>query len=112
MLTDNICIKNGVVVDVDVHVDLTLDKFYRKFEDELRAKALNRIGSFFALNNWDYGKVLKNVDLIKSLSDMIEIQSIEIHFQTDDEENSGDVVTTQFFEIIRPNTIDINFIYE
>jgi len=112
MLTDFICIKSGIVLSVDVHADLTLDKFYRKFEDDFRNKVNTRINSFFSTNNWDYGKTLKNTDLIKVMSDLIEISSIEVHFQTDNEENSGEVVTTKFYEIIRPATIDINFVYE
>lgn len=112
MLTNYICIRDGVVVDVDVHVDLTLDKFYRKFEDEIKAKTLSRVNTFFSLNNWDYGKTLKNVDLIKSLSDVNEVTSIEVHFQTDNESNSGEIVTSRFFEIIRPNTIEINLVYQ
>lgn len=112
MLTDYICIKNGIVVEVDVHVDLTLDKFYRKFEDEFREKVTRRITSFFSLNNWEYGKLLKNIDLIKSLSDINEIKTIEVHFQTDNEDNSGEVITAKYFEIVRPSSIDINFVYE
>lgn len=112
MLTDKICIKDGVVVEVDVNVDLTLDKFYRKFEDEFRERVIRRVNSFFSLNNWDYGETLKNVDLIKSLSDINEISNIEVHFQTDNEENSGEVVVAKFFEIVRPSTIEINFVYE
>jgi hypothetical protein len=112
MLTDHICIKNGGIVEVDVHADLTLDKFYRKFEDEFREKVNRRVNSFFSLNNWDYGKILKNVDLIKSMSDIAEIRNIEIHFQTNNPENSGEVVTTKYYEIIRPSIVDINFIYE
>lgn len=112
MLTDYICIKDGVVVDVDVHVDLTLDKFYRKFEEEFREKAERRVTTFFNLNNWDYGKTLKNVDLIKVLSDINEISNVEVHFQTDNEENSGEVVTTKYYEIVRPSIVSINFVYE
>lgn len=112
MLTDHICIRDGVVVDVDVHVDVTMDKFYRKFEDEFREKTLRRINSFFSLNNWDYEKTLKSVDLIKSLSDINEIGSVEVYFQTANEDNSGEVVTTRFYEIVRPAAIDLNFVYE
>ena len=112
MMTDFICIKDGVVVSVDISIDLTLDKFYRKFEDDLTARANTRMHSFFSLNNWEYGKTLKNTDLIKSLSDMTEISSIDTHFQTTDPSNSGDVVVARFFEIIRPGVVEINFVYE
>ena len=112
MITDLVCIKNGVVVEVDVTVDVTIDKFYRKFEDELREKIDRRTNSFFSLNNWDYEKTLKSVDLIKFLSDINEITSIEINYQTDSEDNSGEIVTAKYYEVIRPATIEINFLYE
>ena len=112
MLTDTICIKDGVVVDVDVHVDITMDKFYRKFEQENLEKVKRRIDIFFNLNNWDYEKTLKSVDLIKSIADMPEIKGVEVHFNTLSEENSGEIVTTKYYEIIRPSTIEINFLYE
>lgn len=112
MLTNKVCIKNGVVVETDIHIDMTLDKFYRKFEDEIREKVLRRVNSFFSLNNWDYGKTLKMVDLVKSMSDLNELSSVEAHFQTNDEDNSGETVVTKFFEIVRPSTIDVNFVYE
>lgn len=112
MITDKICIKDGVIIEVDVNIDLTLDKFYRKFEDETRVKIERRIDSFFSLNNWDYEKTLKVVDLVKELSDVKEINNFEVNFTTDDPDNSGEIVTTKFYEIIRPGTIEISFIYE
>jgi hypothetical protein len=112
MLTDKICIKDGVVVECDVNIDITMDKFYRKFEEEFREKVLRRVKGFFSLNHWDYGKTLKAIDLVKAMSDIPEITSMEINFQTDSEDNSGEIVTTRFYEIIRPGAIDINFVYE
>lgn len=112
MLTDLICIKDGVVVEVDVLVDITMNKFYRKFEEEFRERVIRRINGFFLLNNWDYGKTLKSVDLIKQLADVPEIISTDVHFQTTSEQNSGEVVTTKFYEIIRPTNITITFVYE
>lgn len=112
MITDFICIRNGAIIEVDVNIDVVLDKFYRKFEDEIRVKVEQRVSSFFSLNNWDYGKNLKAVDLIKHLSDIKESSTFEITFTTDDEDNSGELVTTKFFEIIRSNIVEINFVYE
>lgn len=112
MLTDFICIKDGTVIEVDVHVDLTLSKFYRKFEDEFRTKVLSQITAFFSLNNWDYGKSLKDTDLIKALSNINEIQTITVSFQTDNANNSGSLVVARYFEIIRESLIDINFTYD
>ncbi len=112
MITDHVCVKDGVVIEVDVTIDFTLSKFYRKFEDELREKGSQRTLNFFALNNWDYGKTLKAVDLIKELSDLRELSAIDVYFQTDNESNSGEVVTARFYEIVRPISIEINFVYE
>ena len=112
MMTDYVCIKDGVIIDVDVHVDLVMDKFYKKFEEEYRERVTRRLNTFFSLNNWDYNKDLKSTDLIKELSDVKEIRSVVLNFLTSDEDNSGEMVVSKFFEIIRPATLDINFIYE
>lgn len=112
MITDKVCIRDGVIITVDVALDVVVDKFYRKFEDEIRERINRKMGTFFSLNNWDYDQDLKSVDLIKELSDIKEIRGTEVNFVTDNDENSGEVVTARFFEIIRPGIIDINFIYE
>lgn len=112
MLTDYICIKDGFILESDVVIDIIMDKFYRKFEEEYRTKVLSRVNTFFSLNNWDYGKSLKNIDLIKQLSDIKEINSFEINFTTNDPDNSGENVYAKYYEIIRPSNIDVNFTYE
>ena len=112
MITDHVCVKDGVVIQTDVTIDLTLDKFYRKFEDEIREKIDRRTMSFFSLNNWDYGKTLKSVDLIKELSDIREVSSVDVYFQTESESNSGQIVVSRFYEIVRPVSLEINFVYE
>lgn len=111
MITDHVCIKDGTILEVDVAIDIILDKFYRKFEDEYRTRILRKINSFFSLNNWDFAQVLKSTDIIKEISDIKEIKTIEMTFTTEDESNSGDLVTTKFYEIIRPSNIEINFVY-
>lgn len=112
MITDIVCIRNGVVIEADVSIDCILDKFYRKFEDELEIKIQRRLDSFFSLNNWDYEKSLRAVDVVKQLSDLREIQTFEINFVTDDADNSGELVIAKFYEIIRPGTVEVNFVYE
>jgi hypothetical protein len=112
MITDLVCIRDGVVIRVDVSLDVLVDKFYRKFEDEIKERINSRMNTFFSLNKWDYSQDLKAPDMIKELADIKEIKSTEVNFVTDNETNSGEVVTARFFEIIRPGTIDINFIYE
>lgn len=112
MLTDYICLKDGVIIEVDVIVDVVLDKFYKKFEDEFRERINRKVGLFFSLNNWDYGQPLKSVDLIKEISDIKEIRTIEVNLITEDEANSGDLVVAKFYQIVRPQTFEINFVYE
>lgn len=112
MITDYICIRDGVVVYVDITVEVILDRFYRKFEEELRATISNRLTSFFSLNKWEYGKPLKDTDVIKSLSDIKQINSYVVELTTNDPDNSGSLVTTDYYEIIRPDTITLSFMYE
>lgn len=112
MFTTEVCVRNGFVVTTDVSIDVVIDKFYRKFEDEFRERINRRVNKFFGLNNWEYGKTLRENDLIKELSDINEVNRYEISFVTDDEDNSGQTVTTKFNEIIRSDTIIIAFIYE
>lgn len=111
MITDIICLKNGTVVTVDVSVEAVVPRIHRKFELEIRENIAKRVNSFFDLNNWDYGQDLKDTDIVKVLSDLRQIQSFEINYVTDDEDNSGATVTARFYEIIRPGDIQISFLY-
>lgn len=110
MLTDFICIKDGSIKLVDITIDLTLDKFYKKTEKEIRINISRRISSFFSLNNWDYNQVLKSSDLIKELSDIKELSNIQIMFTTENESNDV-LISPKFYEIIRPDSINLSFIY-
>jgi hypothetical protein len=111
MITDEVCIKDGVVLEVDVHIDVVVDKFYKKFEDQIKATITQKITNFFALNNWDFGEDLKSVDIVKELANINEVNDIEITFVTDIE-TGVNVVTARFYEIIRPNIIQISPVYE
>ncbi len=112
MITDHICIRDGVVIDTDISVDITLDKIHRQFEPEIRERVERRVGSFFLLTEWDYGQSLREADLIKALSDIREIMSIDTTFTTDEANNSGNLVTARFFEIIRTTEITVTFVFE
>lgn len=111
MLTDIICIKNGTVLTADVIIEATVPRINRKFEAQIREQIERRVNAFFSLNNWDYYQDLKETDLIKDLADIIEVRSWDINFVTDDEDNSGETVTTKFYQIIRPDTISLSFMY-
>lgn len=112
MFTDYVCIRDGVVVSVDLSIDVVLDRLYRKFEEELRIKMQRRLDAFFALNNWEYGETLRDLDINKVLADIKEINRIDVEFMTNNPENGGHLVTTKFYEIIRPDVINIAFTYE
>ena len=112
MITDYICIKDGTIVNVDVNMSVTMDKFYRKFEDELRVKILNRVSAFFNIHRWEFGQNLKDTDITKELSDLKEIQRVDVTFNTDQAVPASSLVTVKFFEIIRDDIIDLGFIYE
>lgn len=112
MITDYLCIKDGVVIEVDTSIDVIMDKFYKKFKDEFDERIQRRVNSFYNLNNWEYNKDLKSVDLITSLADIREIKSVTVDFETDDADNSGELVVAKFYEIIRPSNTTINFIFE
>lgn len=112
MITDTVCIKDGEIIEVDVYIDVILNKFYKKFEQEYSVKLNNNISAFFNLNNWDYGQDLTSTNMVKSIADIKEIDTVTIQLQTDDPNNSGDTVSASFYQIIQPQTITINFVYQ
>jgi len=112
MITDFICLKDGEVLEVDVSIEVTLSRINKKFEQEIRSNIQNAVDDFFSLNSWEYDQDLKENDLIKSLSSVKQVDAFNIVFTTDDADNSGDFVSTKFFQIIRPSTIEIAFMYE
>lgn len=112
MVTDYVCLKDGSVLEADVSVEVTLSRINKKFEQEIYTDIQNRIDEFFALSNWEYGQSLREGDMVKALASVKQAESFDIVFTTDDEGNSGQSVTARFFEIIRPGTIEINFMYQ
>lgn len=111
MMTDFVCLRDGVVIETDVSIELTLDKFHKKFQEEIRARVEQKIASFFSLSNWEYGQTLRSADIIRELSDIEAIDSYSITFVTSDPNNSGEIVTSKYYEIIRPDQITISFMY-
>jgi hypothetical protein len=112
MLNVYCCIRDGVVVSVDLTLDVVIDKTLRKLKEEIDVRIRSRISDFFALSNWDYKKTLRDNDLIKQLSDIKEINSMDVTFVSNDPDNSGALVTTKYYEIIRPDQILINYIFQ
>jgi hypothetical protein len=68
------------------------------------------MNNFFSLNNWEYGKTLKDTDLIKEISDLKQISDFHTVFKTSDQQ--GATITTKLNEILRPGTISISMIYD
>lgn len=112
MFTDFVCIRDGQILLVDASIDITLDKSLRKFELEIKENINVRINNFFALSNWNYGQALRATDLVKELSEIKQIKNISITFTTNLEDNSGEVVVSNYYEIIRPDTLEISFLYD
>lgn len=110
MLTDYVCIRDGQILGVTVNIDVFIDRFYKKFEEEIREKIARRINTFFLLVNWDYGEILREIDVMKTLSDVSDPDRYEISFITD--EGSTNIVVPNFNQIIRPDSINISFQYE
>jgi hypothetical protein len=110
MITDYVCLRDGTVLMAAIHIDIFIDRLYRKFEDEIREKINRRMNSFFLISNWDYGKILRDIDIIKQLSDIKDPNRYEVSFTTD--EGNSNMITPKFNEIIRPESIEINFTYE
>ncbi len=111
MFTDYVCIRDGSIVETDIQLDVTVNRLYKKFEEELKVKVQKRLDMFFNLVNWEYGQSLKDTDIIKILSDITEIIDTNITFTTNNPANSGQLVTTKFYEIIRPSETIISFLY-
>jgi hypothetical protein len=112
MLTDFLCIRDGVVISVDVILGVTVDKFYKKFKEEIERKLTQKVISFFALPNWEYGKSLREIELLRYISDMKEVKFVDATFTTNDPENSGSTVTCRYYEIIRLDNLTINLVFE
>jgi hypothetical protein len=111
MMTDYICIRNGEVIEADVSIEVTLSRINRKFEQEIKQNLKNKVNEFFKLYNWEFGQSLRESDLIRALSSVKEVQGYDIIFTTNNPENSGNLVTTKYYEIIRPAEINISFMY-
>lgn len=116
MITDHVCLHDGEIILVDIVVELTIDKSFRRNEEVIRDKTLRRMDWFFTVSNWDFGQTLKENDIIKLLADVEEISNCNASFTTvkslESQQGSANVVTANYYEIIRPDNIQINFNYK
>jgi hypothetical protein len=111
MLTDNVNILDGEVVKVDVNLQVFINRQFRTFEQNINEKIMRDLAIFFNIQNWEYGQSLRDIDLLKALANVAEPYQYEITFITDDQNNGGKLVTTKFFQIIRPNNLNVNYTY-
>lgn len=109
MMTDSVNVLDGTVILTDVNIQVFIDRQYQPFEDQIYERITRNLGIFFNLQNWDYGQSLRDIDVLKALSNISEPYRYDITFVTDNPNNSGQLVTTKYYEIIRPNNLNINF---
>lgn len=116
MLTDYVCVRSGEIVTVDISIEIILSSIQRKNELNIKDKVFRRIQMFFALANWDFGKTLKESEIIKVLNDIKEIENIDVTFTTVKGLESGEghqnIVDVNFNEIIQLDTLLVNFNYK
>lgn len=109
MLTDYVCIKNGEMLLVDIDLDVTVSSIYKRSENAIRDKINRRMESFFSINNWHFGKPLKENDIIRTLTDIKEIEHIDLTFTTlkglESGQGEGNIITCKYYEIIRPDNL-------
>ena len=115
MFTDYLCVKDGAIVYADIKINVFLDKNFKKIEKDLQSKISDILEKYFELSNWEFGKSLKEKDLVKNLSMVKEVKQFDISFTTNlgIEYNKGveNVITVKYNEIIRPDNIEIDFSY-
>jgi hypothetical protein len=113
MFTDYLCVKDGEIILVDIHINATLDKINKKAEDAIERKIVDSMDWFFDLNNWEFGQPLKDTDIVRALSEIKEVTNFEVNFISTQNINSLDsVINPRYSEIVRPDNININFTYK
>lgn len=111
MITDYLCLKDGVVLEADVSIEVKISRINKKFEQEIRANIESKVEDFFSLSNWEFSKELRESDLVKALAGIKQAEGFDILFTTNEESNSGSLVRPKFYEIVRPGDIELAFMY-
>lgn len=116
MFTDYICIKDGEIVWVDIIIDIVVDVSERRSEDTIREKIDRRLAQLFQLQNWRYGQMLRESQVVKALADIKEIHHMDVSFMTVSGIESGkgttNTVVPKFNEIICPDNLAVNINYK
>jgi hypothetical protein len=112
MLTDFVCIKDGIVVSVEVVVTAEINPLYNKYQDDITTQINNQLSAFFALPNWQFGQSLRSIDVIKALANIQQIEEFTVSFLLPNSQTFLTEVDVNFYEIIRPSlTIPTTIIY-
>lgn len=116
MLTDYVCVRSGNIMNVDITIDVIVSSIHKKNEMSIKDKILRRMQRFFSLSNWDFGKSLKESDIIRCLTDVKEVEEANITFTTIESlekgESSTNVINVNFNSIIMPDNLVIYFNYK
>jgi hypothetical protein len=113
MMTDVLSIQDGVIVYINLFLDVYLTPQFQPFQEDISTEILRYLGIFFNIQNWDYGQALRVIDVLKALSSVTAPYRYNIQFTTADQVlQNVQEIQPLFNEIIRPNNIELNFIYE
>jgi hypothetical protein len=113
MMTDYLSIQDGTIVYVSINLDVFVSVQNEPFEEDIRAAIDRNLLIFFNLQNWEYGKPLRALDVLKALSNIQQPYKYDIRFVVDQTvQSSATEVLVNFNEIIRQDIISVNFIYE
>jgi hypothetical protein len=112
-MADYLSIQNGSIVYVSINLDVFVSIQNEPFEEDIRAAIDRNLLIFFNLQNWEYGKPLRALDVLKALSNIQQPYKYDIRFVVDQSvQHSATEVLVNFNEIIRQDIISVNFIYE
>jgi hypothetical protein len=112
MMTDYVSILDGEIIAVDVTLQVYLAKQNKVFQDNIDEKIKRNLAIFFNVQNWEFGQAIRDIDILKALSNIDEPYRYELCFTTLSNGNCQTTISARYFEIIRPNNIIINYTYE
>jgi len=105
MLTDEIAVVDGVIRTLDLVMTVNVDKELEPKEELIKNRVRNEIVTYFAVDNFDFGRALILADLNRAVFTGID----EVRYSTID--NLAANVLVDFNEIIQLNNIIINVAY-
>lgn len=104
MITDEPVILDGLIRTLDVILNVTLDKKYKKLENEIKNKVKEKTLEFFNVDNIEFGDAFIPQNLMKYILDIPELRYVTV-------DNIESTIKIDFNEIIQLNNLTINMIY-